>query len=43
MFPPHVGRKRLIDFVRAAILGEKNENRKAVLQQLRTLLGNAKS
>lgn len=43
MFPPHVGRKRLIDFVRNAILEEKNKERKEVLQRLRTSLGNAKS
>ena len=43
MFPPHVGRKRLIDFVRAVILEEDDENQKAILQRLRTSLGNAKS
>ena len=43
MFPPHVGRKRLIDFIRAEILEEEDENRKAILQRLRTSLGNAKS
>lgn len=43
MFPPHVGRKRLIDFVRAGILEEDDENQKAILQRLRTSLGNAKS
>ena len=42
-FPPHVGRKRLIDFVRAVILEEDDENQKAILQRLRTSLGNAKS
>ena len=43
MFPPHVGRKRLIDFVRAMILEEDDENRKDVLQRLRNSLRNAKS
>lgn len=43
MFPPHVGRKRLIDFVRQAILEETNEKRKVVLQRLRTSLKDAKS
>ena len=43
MFPPHVGRKRLIDFIRAAILEEDDENRKAVLRRLRNSLRNAKS
>jgi hypothetical protein len=42
MFPPHVGRKRLIDFVRQAILDETNEERKDVLQRLRTSLKDAK-
>ena len=42
MLPPHVGRKRLTDFIRAAILEEDDENRKAVLRRLRTSLGNAK-
>jgi len=43
MFPPHVGRKRLIDFVRQAILEETNEKRKVVLQRLRMSLKDAKS
>lgn len=43
MFPPHVGKKRLIDFVHALILKEDDESRKNVLQRLRTSLGNAKS
>ncbi len=43
MFPPHVGRKRLIDFVRQAILEETNEKRKVVLERLRTSLKDAKS
>ncbi len=43
MFPPHVGIKRLIDFVRQAILEETNEKRKVVLQRLRTSLKDAKS
>ena len=43
MFPPHVGRKRLIDFVRAMILEEDDENRKDVLRRLRNSLRNAKS
>ncbi len=43
MFPPHVGRKRLMDFVRQAMLEETNEERKDVLQRLRASLGNAKS
>ncbi len=43
MFPPHVGRKRLIDFVRQAMFEETNEERKNVLQRLRTSLKDAKS
>lgn len=43
MFPPHVGRKRLIDFVRQATLEETNEERKKVLERLSTSLKNAKS
>lgn len=43
MFPPHVGRKRLINFVRGAILEENDENKKSVLEHLKTSLGNAKS
>lgn len=43
MFPPHVGRKRLMDFVRAAMLQETDEERKEALQRLRTAIGNSKS
>jgi len=43
MFPPHVGRKRLIDFVRLAMLEETNEERKDVLERLRISLKDAKS
>ena len=43
MFPPHVGRKRLINFVRKTMLEETNEERKGVLQRLRASLENAKS
>lgn len=43
MFPPHVGRKRLIDFVRLAMLEERNEERKDVLKRLRASLKDAKS
>jgi len=43
MFPPHVGRKRLMDFVRAAMLEETNKERKEALRRLRTLIGNSKS
>jgi hypothetical protein len=43
MFPPHVGRKRLKDFVRAAILEEADEGRKEILQRLSISLGNTKS
>ena len=43
MFPPHVGRKRLKDFVRAAMLEETDEGRKAALERLSTSLENAKS
>jgi len=43
MFPPHVGRKRLIDFVRQAMLEEPNEERQEVLERLRTSLKNADS
>lgn len=43
MFPPHVGRKRLMDFVRAAMLEETDEERKKALQRLRTAIGNSKS
>jgi len=43
MFPPHVGRKRLIDFVRLAMLEETNEERKDVLERLRASLKDAKS
>ncbi len=43
MFPPHVGRKRLMDFVRAAMLEETDEGRKEALQRLRTSIGNLKS
>jgi hypothetical protein len=43
MFPPHVGRKRLIDFVRSMILEEDDENRRDVLQRLRDSLENIKS
>lgn len=43
MFPPHVGRKRLMDFVRAAMLKETDQNRKEALQRLRTAIGKTKS
>ncbi len=43
MFPPHVGRKRLIDFVRLAMLKESHEERKSILKRLHTSLKDAKS
>lgn len=42
LFPPHVGRKRLINFVRQALLNETNEIRIKKLQRLKKLLEDAR-
>ncbi len=41
LFPPHVGRKRLINFVRQALLNETNEVRIETLQRLKKSLERA--
>jgi len=41
LFPPHVGRKRLINFVRQALLNETNEVRIETLQRLKESLERA--
>ncbi len=40
--PPHVGQKRMLNFVRQAILDEKEDSRRAVLAQLQNELRKAK-
>jgi hypothetical protein len=43
ILPPHVGQKRLINYVRQAILDEKDQAKAAVLETLLSDLKKAKS
>jgi hypothetical protein len=42
MFPPHVGQRRMLNFVREAMQEEKGETRRATLTALQDQLRKAK-